>query len=451
MDTESLSKQDTETLTRVIDLFSSIAAAALVTTGSVFMLASVPFLILVIWALQHVYLRTSRQLRVLDLEGRSPLFTHFLETSNGLASIRAFGWQSRLRAKNERLVDQSQKPQYLLYCAERWLNLVLDLIAGAQAVLVVGLAIGLRRFTSPGLLGVSLNSVLSFSAYLSSLVSGWAMLETSLGAISRLKTFEATVKPEDRSTEIYCPPPSWPSRGAIEFRNVTSIHRADVIGIRNVSLQAKPGQKIGICGRTGSGKSSLVATIARLLEIDEGKIIIDNVDIATVPRETLRQRLVSLPQDPLILAGSVRLNVDPEAQCTDEAVSAALDRVGLGDLAQSRGIMADVTATSISRGQQQQLALARALLKRQISGSTILLLDEATSNLDADTDAVLQRILREDFAECTRLTVAHRIDTIMDSDVIIVMDSGSIVEVGPPGDLMVKGSGWFAELAKTKG
>lgn len=160
MVTQSRSKQSTGTLTQVIDLFSSMAAAALVATGSAFMLASVPFLIIVIWALQHVYLRTSRQLRVLDLEGRSPLFTHFLETSNGLASIRAFGWQSRFRAKNERLVDQSQQPQYLLYCGERWLNLVLDLIAGAQAVLVVGLAIGLRRFTSPGLLGVSLNSVL---------------------------------------------------------------------------------------------------------------------------------------------------------------------------------------------------------------------------------------------------------------------------------------------------
>lgn len=194
-----------------------------------------------------------------------------------------------------------------------------------------------------------------------------------------------------------------------------------------------------------------MATIVRLLEMDEGKIIIDHVDIATVPRETLRQRLVSLPQDALILAGSVKLNVDPEGQCTDEAVSAALDRVGLGDLTQSRGIMADVTATSLSRGQQQQLALARALLKRQVSGSTILLLDEATSNLDANTDEVLQRILRDEFAECTRITVAHRIDTIMDSDMIIVMDSGHIVEVGPPGDLMDRKSGWFAELARAKG
>lgn len=142
------------------DLFSSIATAALVTTGSVLMLASIPILFVVIWALQHVYLRTSRQLRLLGLESRSPLFSHFMETSRGLDSIRAFGWQSRFRTELQRLLDQSQQPQYLLYSGQNWLNLVLDLIAGAEATLVIGLAIGLRRYTSPGRLGVSLNSIL---------------------------------------------------------------------------------------------------------------------------------------------------------------------------------------------------------------------------------------------------------------------------------------------------
>ncbi|KAL3958373.1 hypothetical protein ACCO45_006535 [Purpureocillium lilacinum] len=357
-------------LVAVSNLFSSLAAAALVTTGSVYMVVSVPFLVFTIWALQHVYLRTSRQLRLLDLESKSPLYSHFLETVGGLSTIRAFGWQSRFKAKNERLLDDSQRPHYLLYCSQRWLNLVLDLIVGAQAVLVIGLAVGLRRSTSPGLLGVSLNSILSFSGALSSLVSGWTMLETSLGSIARLMSFEATVKPEDRSGETYQPPPSWPERGAIEFRQVTAVHSPGAVGIREISLQIKPGQKVGICGRTGSGKSSLVATLVRLLEMDSGSIFIDGVDIATVPRETIRERLVSLPQDPLVLNGSVRLNVDPEERSTEEAVATALHRVGLGDLAQSRGIMADITATSLSRGQQQLLALARAVVKKQACGST---------------------------------------------------------------------------------
>ncbi|UNI23117.1 hypothetical protein JDV02_008955 [Purpureocillium takamizusanense] len=437
-------------LIAVSNLFSSLAAAALVTTGSVYMVVSVPFLVFTIWALQHVYLHTSRQLRLLDLESKSPLYSHFLETVGGLATIRAFGWQSRFKAKNERLLDYSQRPHYLLYCSQRWLNLVLDLIVGAQAVLVVGLAVGLRRSTSPGLLGVSLNSTLSFSGALSSLVSGWTMLETSLGSIARLMSFEATVKPEDKPGETYQPPPSWPERGAVEFRQVTAVHSPGAVGICEVSLEIKPGQKVGVCGRTGSGKSSLVATLVRLLEMDSGSIFIDGVDVATVPRETIRERLVSLPQDPLVLNGSVRLNVDPEERSTDEAVATALDRVGLGDFAQSRGIMADITATSLSRGEQQLLALARAVVKKQACGSTILLLDEATSNVDAETDAVLQRILREDFSGCTRVAVAHRIETIMDSDVIVVMDSGRIVEVGAPSDLLHKEDGWFAQLAGSK-
>ncbi|RDA86714.1 hypothetical protein CP532_4180 [Ophiocordyceps camponoti-leonardi (nom. inval.)] len=434
-------------LIAVSNLFSSMAAAALVTVGSVYMVASIPFLVFVIWVLQHVYLSTSRQLRLLDLESKSPLCSHFLETVGGLATIRAFGWQSRFKFKNERLLDNAQRPHYLLYCSQRWLNLVLDLVIGAQAVLVVGLAVGFRHSTSPGLLGVSLNSTLSFSAALSSLVSGWTMLETSLGAIARLMNFEATVKPEDRADEKTRPSASWPDRGMIELRNVTAIHAADAVGIRDVSLNVKPGQKIGICGRTGSGKSSLVATMVRLLELDSGSIVIDGVDLATVPREVIRERLVSLPQDPLVLAGSIRLNVDPESRSTDEAVASALTRVGLGFLAESRGIASDITATSLSRGQQQLLALARALVKKQIYGSTILLLDEATSNVDAETDAVLQRVLRQDFAGCSRLTVAHRVDTIMDSDVVVVMDASRIVEVGAPDELLAKPGGWFAGLA----
>lgn len=124
------------------------------------MAATIPLLVLVVWALQHVYLRTSRQVRLLDIEARSPLFSHFLETMNGMTTIRAFGWQSHYIARNHRLLDHSQRPYYLLYCIQRWLNLVLDLIVGAEAVLVVGLAVGLRRSTSPGLLGVSLNNIL---------------------------------------------------------------------------------------------------------------------------------------------------------------------------------------------------------------------------------------------------------------------------------------------------
>lgn len=145
---------------RLIDFFMSIASAALVATGSSYMAISIPFLILIICVLQHVYLRTSRQLRLLDLEAKSPLYSHFLESLRGVTTIRAFGWGQQFNNVNDKLLDHSQRPYYLLYCIQRWLNLVLDLIVGAEAILVVGLAVGLRASSNPGLLGVSLNNVL---------------------------------------------------------------------------------------------------------------------------------------------------------------------------------------------------------------------------------------------------------------------------------------------------
>lgn len=177
-----------------------------------------------------------------------------------------------------------------------------------------------------------------------------------------------------------------------------------------------------------------------------GSIVVDGVDLATAPRETTRERLVAIPQDPLVLAGTLRLNVDPTAAHTDAAVAEALERVGLrGVLPAGRGgLDADVAASSLSRGQQQLLALARALLR----GGRILLLDEPTSNVDGGTDAVMQRVLGEEFGDCTVLTVAHRLDTIVGSDVVAVMDGGRLVEVGAPAELLRKEGGWFAELAR---
>lgn len=200
--------------------------------------------------------------------------------------------------------------------------------------------------------------------------------------------------------------------------------------------------------REKSGKSSLVGTLLRLLEIDSGSIIIDNVDITTIPRETIRRQLLAIPQESLVLIGSLRLNVDPAAAHSDEAIIRVLERVGLWILFSERGgLAADVTASSFSKGQQQLLALARALLKK----GQILLLDEMTSNVDSETDAVMQRVLAEEFTNCTIITVAHRLNTIMSSDLIVVMDEGKLVEVGPPRDLLDAEGGWFQKLVKQDG
>ncbi|PWY72973.1 multidrug resistance-associated protein [Aspergillus heteromorphus CBS 117.55] len=437
-----------------IDLFSSIASAALIATGSSYMAISVPFLVLAVFILQHFYLRTSRQLRLLDLESKSPLYSHFLDTIKGLASIQAFGWEERFRAKNLKLLDVSQRPYYLLFCIQRWLTLALDLIVASEAVVLVCLAVFLRHSTNVGLLGVSLNNILSFNASLSSLISGWTQLEISLGSISRVRNFEMEV-PREETVQKMDPPAEWPQRGEVQFVGVTAQYSSNAVALKDVSFQAFPGQKIGICGRTGSGKSSLLATLLGILDIPSGSIIIDNIDLATISRENVREKIITIPQDPLIIVGgTVRFNADPSGQLSDADIIAALGKVGIwkGVLEERGGLDAEIKDTlSLSIGQQQLLELARAMLKLQVTNAKIVLLDEATSGVDGETDARMQSILRKHpFSSCTMITVAHRVSTIMDSDVVIVMDKGQVVEMDDPGVLAGRNGGVFADFLNTQ-
>ena len=206
-------------------VMACIAEAALISSGAGLVAVTIPPTIFALWVLQKFYLRTSRQLRFLDLEAKSPLYTHFTETLSGLHTIRAFGWENYFRETNTKFLDVSQKPYYLLYCIQRWLNLVLDLIVAAVAVLLVTIAIQDRSITSSGAIGVALNNVLGFNLSLSALINSWTTLETSLGAISRLRAFEQDTEDENRPEEILVPPENWPQHGAIEFSNVSSSPR----------------------------------------------------------------------------------------------------------------------------------------------------------------------------------------------------------------------------------
>lgn len=186
------------------------------------MAACIPILLFVLYWVQKVYLRTSRQLRFLDLEAKSPLFTHFTETIEGLATIRAFHWQASFAADNIRRLDHSQKPYYLLLCIQRWLNLVMDLIVAALATLLVALAFLLRGTSSGGSIGIALTAILSFSQGLQDLLVDWTQMETSLGAIARVKNLETAIKSEDANDRVQRPPNNWPSEGRIEFRNISA-------------------------------------------------------------------------------------------------------------------------------------------------------------------------------------------------------------------------------------
>ena len=199
-----------------------MAQAGLIAAGARFIATTIPICAVLIWLIQKFYLRTSRQVRLLDLEAKSPLYTHFIETLEGLSTIRAFGWQTAYMEKNHELLDLSQKPFYMLYCIQRWLNLVLDLLVAGLAILLMTIAVELSSRTSGAALGVALVNVLTFNQSLALLVTSWTQMETSLGAISRVKSLAAEVKPEDCAREICDLPSSWPALGSMAFDNVSA-------------------------------------------------------------------------------------------------------------------------------------------------------------------------------------------------------------------------------------
>ncbi|KAJ5806253.1 uncharacterized protein N7503_003855 [Penicillium pulvis] len=436
----------------IFSLASGLMSAIMMCISAPYFAAVIPPVFMFMWMLQKFYLRTSRQMRLLDLEAKSPLFSQFIESLSGLVTIRAFGWASVFEDQNLTLLDASQKPFYLLFCIQRWLELVLDLTVAVLGTILMVLVVKLRSEVGTGYVGLAILNVITFSQSLSEILRNWADLETSIGAIARIKDFVTHTASEDKpgeneglqAEELHLS--SWPSKGAIEFKNVYASYKTgddQPYVLRDLNLSIKPGQKIGICGRSGSGKSSLLATLFRLLEIDpQGRVLIDGVDIAKIPRQVTRTALNAIPQEPFFTHGTVRANMDPSNANNHEEIERALRRVELWNIIEAKGgLDAALDANFFSHGQRQLFCLARALLRK----SKIVVLDEVTSNVDVVSDALMQRVIREEFADCTILAVAHRLETIIDFDRIAVMHNGELIEFDTPQTLLKTDSA-FREL-----
>ncbi|KJZ73712.1 hypothetical protein HIM_06830 [Hirsutella minnesotensis 3608] len=397
-------------------VFSILTDVGIIASGAKSAAIIIPFLAVVLYYLQKFYLRTSRKIRYLDLEAKSPLYTQFIETAAGLQHIRAFGWQSQEIARSLELLDYSQKPYYYMFCIQRWLELILDLCILVIAVVLVSFA--LTTGSSQAAIGLALVNIMTLSEALSQLIKSWIDLETSLGAIARLRTFQL------------------PEKTPVE---------EDSFCVQDAQLPAPelagPGHKVGIVGRTGrqvTGKSSLLSFILRLLD-SSSQIWIDGVDVSHISRQYLHSQITTLPQDPILLTGSVRDNLNPfhktgrqvESNSFEEAdMVKALIQVDLWRQISSReGLDTELSSLGLSHGQKQLLCLARAVLHNASTGSRVVLIDEATSNLDGDTDARAQAVLSEAFAGCTQLVVAHRLETIRDADVIVELSEGKVVRM----------------------
>ncbi|KAJ5206864.1 ABC multidrug transporter [Penicillium cf. griseofulvum] len=415
--------------------------------SSKYIAATVPVLIGLLYLVQMYYLKTSRQLRILEIQARAPLLTNFMETLQGLSSVRAFGWMRAYTTRNDRLLVTAQQSIYLLYCAQLWLILTLDMIVAFLAITLVSVAVTTRT-SSGASIGLALVNIVAFGANLKGLVYNWAALEISMGAIARIQNFTSNTPCEDQPDATEPPPPNWPDRGLIRFHDVSAAYSCESsLVLKNVSLEVQPRQKLAVYGRTSSGKSSLVGSLLRLLDLRSGTIEIDGLDISTITRQEVRSRLITLPQESFFYYGTVRENLDIQGQRSDEEMFEILARLGLHELIiQKGGLGVPMTDDLLSLGQKQLFCVARAVLRT----SRILILDEVTSSVDQETETIILDVLRERFPEHTVVCIAHRLKTILDYDQVIVLDEGSIVECGNPVTLASQPSR-FADLLRATG
>jgi len=495
------------------------------------------FFIAVLYALIGMfYINSSRDLKRLESVHRSPLYQQFGETLSGMTTIRAYGDERRFIRENLTKINTQHRPFIYLWAANRWLALRIDVVGA-----LVGFFTGIFVVRSVGRIdagaaGLALTYAVTFTENVLWFVRLYSANEQNMNSVERVKEYldvdqEAPAKIPENS-----PPSNWPSRGSVEFINYSTRYRPDFERVlRNITFKVLPGEKVGVVGRTGAGKSSLALALFRALEAEEGKVIVDDIDVGLIGLEDLRKNIVMVPQDPTLFTGTIRSNLDPFEMFSDEEIFQALREVHLISTASATAsetgtpeapgtpkgieipnpttgaVVADVNASysastvnpssilasrdwehgetsddtvvimpngaatntnqnvdlamqadnknpfhnlnspvtesgsNLSQGQRQLLCLARALLKQP----KVLLMDEATASIDYATDAKIQETIRE--IKNTTITIAHRLQTIIDYDKVLVLDKGSVIEFGDPYDLIKNKEGTFRGMCETSG
>ncbi|POM74277.1 Multidrug resistance protein ABC Superfamily [Phytophthora palmivora] len=405
--------------------------------------AYIPIFLIFLYIGQY-FKKSSREIKRLEGITRSPVYNLFSETLSGLDTIRAFRMENNFTKQNRRVVDVNANLYLTYWSASRWLATRLDILSVA-VILIVSLYL-VATVGSVGSLTSGLS--LTYSLMLTSMVQ-WVMrsvdrTDNAMTSVERLLYFRQ-IENEDNEgktiVELLGTEPkeasSWPSRGTIRFDGLCLRYRPELpLVLKGVDMEVAAGEKVGICGRTGAGKSSLMVALFRICDFDSGRVLIDDVDITTINLRELRRSLAIIPQDPVLFSGPLRENLDPFHRYSDERIWSVLKQVHMAD-----------SGDNLSVGQRQLICIGRALLK----DSKVVVLDEATANVDTATDALIQTTIKETFEDKTVLIIAHRINTIMHCDKIAVMDAGRVAEFDSPSALLTKPHSVFAALAKRSG
>ncbi|CAA0377570.1 unnamed protein product [Arabidopsis thaliana] len=398
---------------------------------------------------RNYYLASSRELTRMDSITKAPIIHHFSESIAGVMTIRSFRKQELFRQENVKRVNDNLRMDFHNNGSNEWLGFRLELVGSwvlcISALFMVLLPSNVIRPENVGLslsYGLSLNSVLFFAIYMSCFV------ENKMVSVERIKQFTDIPSESEWERKETLPPSNWPFHGNVHLEDLKVRYRPNTpLVLKGITLDIKGGEKVGVVGRTGSGKSTLIQVLFRLVEPSGGKIIIDGIDISTLGLHDLRSRFGIIPQEPVLFEGTVRSNIDPTEQYSDEEIWKSLERCQLKDVVATKPEKLDSLVVdngeNWSVGQRQLLCLGRVMLKR----SRLLFLDEATASVDSQTDAVIQKIIREDFASCTIISIAHRIPTVMDGDRVLVIDAGKAKEFDSPARLLERPS-LFAALVQ---
>ncbi|XP_003789385.1 multidrug resistance-associated protein 7 isoform X1 [Otolemur garnettii] len=415
--------------------------------GLPWLLLLLPPLSVIYYRVQCHYRASSRELRRLGSLTLSPLYTHLADTLAGLPVLRATGATYRFEEENQRLLELNQRCQFAASAAMQWLDIRLQLIGAAVVSAVAGIALvqHQRGLANPGLVGLSLSYALSLTGLLSGLVSSFTQTEAMLVSVERLEEYSCDLpqEPQGKPLELGT---GWLTQGSVEFQDVVLAYRPGLPNaLDGVTFCVQPGEKLGIIGRTGSGKSSLLLVLFRLLEPTSGRVLLDGVDTSQLELPELRSQLAIIPQEPFLFSGTVRENLDPQGLHEDRALWQALEQCHLREVIVSMGGLDGELGEggrSLSLGQRQLLCLARALL----TDAKILCIDEATASVDQKTDQLIQQTISKRFANKTVLTIAHRLNTILNSDRVLVLHMGRVVELDSPAALRNQPHSLFQQL-----
>ncbi|XP_035207510.1 multidrug resistance-associated protein 1-like [Stegodyphus dumicola] len=413
-----------------------------------FILFMIPFIIGYFF-LQNLYLNASQKLKRLECVSRSPIFSDFEESIQGITSIRSYDMDETLMDIFGDKVDENSTCSYHWYMCSRWLSVCIDSISVIIILTTVLISLNDINELTTSDIGLSLVYALTVTDSFTWLIRTCTDFQNQIISVERVE--EYSVLPSEAAWVVTNEeiPENWPEEGRIAFHEFSACYRQGLdLALNNLNFEIAARQKVGIVGRTGAGKSSLTLALFRIIEAATGYITIDGIDISTIGLHTLRSKLTIIPQDPVLFTGSVRSNLDPNKEYNDDDVWICLERAHLKDYITSlpEGLEFQIAegGVNLSLGQRQLVCLARSLLKR----TKILVLDEPTAAVDPETDHMIQETIRAEFQDCTVITIAHRLNTVMDYDISIVMESGKVIEQGNPKDLMKNQNSVFYSMTR---